>query len=326
MPSLARFLCLPDVVPARMVVAQFTLAGVLVAPLLMAQAPQDNAAPPPPSPIALQNPIPGSELMFLNGFAGKPVKELLKDKAFINLTKQIVPKTTYHYGRDMALSFAVDDVLDGSKLPVMLRDGRYLMVSGDRGPYLRGRGFLWFDLQEGVALGGFFFTPTNGEPTPTLTIFSKQVDTHELAMSELPQAFVQDLYQWEEIEKVPPVSPRYFIPVNGKKYVLVHDEDYCWHPDGAPAPDPNACQEMNAAAADADLNAAYFMHLTRNAADATAWMLEPEQVAWLDLRERSCFGPDRLACRIHMARERTWTLIGGPPPKAPRARPMQASR
>lgn len=44
-----------------------------------------------------------------------------------------------------------------------------------QGPCLRGRGFLWFDLDEGIVLGGFYFTPTNGEPTPTLTVFSRQL-------------------------------------------------------------------------------------------------------------------------------------------------------
>ena len=35
---------------------------------------------------------------------------------------------------------------------------------------------------------------------------------------------------------IPVVSPRYFVPANGKKYVLVHDEDYCAHPAGVPGP------------------------------------------------------------------------------------------
>jgi uncharacterized protein YecT (DUF1311 family) len=202
-------------------------------------------------------------------------------------------------------------------------------LSGDRGPYLQGRGFLWFDLQDGIALGGFYFTPTNGEPTPTLTIYSKQLTGNDLAMSALPAAFVQDLYQWEATEKVPPVTPvtpRYFIPQLGKKYVLVHDEDYCWHPENTPAPDPKVCETMNAQAADADMNAAYFMKQTGNAANATAWMLGPDQVEWLEVRERSCVGPHGLGCRIRMTRERTRVLMGGPPPRVTRPLPQRASR
>ena len=310
-----------------MAIAQLAIAAALTAPAaLLAQ--QGQSAPPTITPElgpVLVNPIPPDQLAFLSAFAGRPSRELLRDKTFRKLMKAAIPGTTYHYGRDMSLEDAVDAVEDGSKLPVMLRDGRYLMVSGQQGQYLSGRGFLWFDLQEGIALGVFYFTPTNGEPTPTLTIYSKQIKGKVLAMSEMPPAFVQDLYQWEAIAKVPPVSPRYFIPVNGKKYVLVHDEDYCWHPENTPAPQQSMCEKANADAADADLNAAYFITQTRNAADATAWMLEPDQVAWLGLRARSCAGPDALACQIRMTRERTWVLIGGPP-RPPRPRPQQASR
>jgi len=65
-------------------------------------------------------------------------------------------------------------------------DGRYLMLSGRSGPYLAGRGFVWIDLQDGIVLGGFSFHPTNGEPTPTATVFSKQVKEESIKMSQLP--------------------------------------------------------------------------------------------------------------------------------------------
>ena len=60
-----------------------------------------------------------------------------------------------------------------------------MMVStqGERGGP---RGFIWIDMQQGIALGGIFFHPTNGEPTPTLTLFSKQVEENSLEMSQLP--------------------------------------------------------------------------------------------------------------------------------------------
>ena len=325
MPSLARFLCRSRIVSAMMVAAFVMTAGSLWASTAEAQDDPSVASAPPPT-VALQNSIPSDQLAFLSGYAGRPARELLKDKAFGHLWKAVLPKTTYHYGRDMSLNEALDDVVDGSKLPVMLRNGRYLMVSGEQGPYLRGRGFLWFDLQNGAALGGFYFTPTNGEPSPTLTIYSKQLDVDALSMSQLPQAFVQDLYQWEAVAKVPPVTPRYFIPVSGKKYVLVHDENYCWHPDNAPAPDAIECQQMNADAADADMNAAYFMKETHNAANATAWMLGPDQVTWIQLRDRSCAGPNGLGCRIRMTHERTVVLLGRPGPIFPHPQPPRSGR
>jgi uncharacterized protein YecT (DUF1311 family) len=313
-------------VPAMRFAAFWILAGT--APVFVARSQQPQAAPgPPPQPEAvLADPLPGGQLAFLSTYAGRPARDLLKDKAYERLMKTVTPKTTYHYGRDMSLSFAADDVMDGSKLPVMLRDSRYLMVSGEQGPYLHGRGFVWFDLQQGIALGGFYFTPTNGEPAPTLTIYSKQLAGNALAMSELPAAFAEDLYQWEQNAKVPPVTPRYFIPESGKKYVLLHDEDYCWHPENTPAPDPMLCEKANAAAADADMNAAYFMQETHNQANATAWMLGPDQAAWLELRDTTCAGPSGLGCRIRMTRERTLKLIGSPGFPRPRPMPQRPSR
>jgi uncharacterized protein YecT (DUF1311 family) len=284
-----------------------------------ATAQDAGAAPPlPPPPVAFQNPIPGDQLTVLNDFAGKPAKALMKDKRFHNLMKIVVPRTTYHYGSDMSLSEAIETVLDGSSLAVEIGGGRYVMVSGYSGPYLRGRGFLWFDMQQGIAVGGFYFQPTNGEPTPTFTVFSRQLQVDSLSMSQLPLAFAQDASQWALLASIPAITPRYFIPENGKKYVLVHDEDYCDHPPNAPAPAQSVCEQMNANAADADMNAAYFMHETHNAANATAWMLGPDQVAWLGMRTRTCGA--LLACSIRVTRERTRVLMGGPPSGGPHRR------
>jgi uncharacterized protein YecT (DUF1311 family) len=67
---------------------------------------------------------------------------------------------------------------------------------------------------------------------------------------------------------------------------------------------------MNADAADADVNAAYFMARTHNAANATAWMLGADQVAWIGFRDRSCgVGAGRLQCRIRVTRQRTRVLL-----------------
>ena len=283
-----------------------------------------STAPTPPlapQPAQFQNPIAAGQLAFLSGYAGRTTKELMKDKQFRALMKLTIPRTEYHYGSDMPLTDALEDVLSGSPLPVNVRDGRYVTVMGMQGPYLRGRGFLWFDLQQGIALGGFYFTPTNGEPTPTLTVFSRQLKQTALTLSELPRAFADDLSQWSAVARIPAITPRYFIPDNGKKYVLEHDEDYCWHPAGTPAPPEDECMQANLDAANADMDAAYFMKETHNAANATAWMLDPEQVSWLAVRASTCVGPNAVGCRVRMTRERTRIILG---PRAPR--PLQASR
>ena len=290
------------------------IAGCLYPSNSAAQQTGDAAPPapePPPGPAVFQKPIPADQLAFLNDYAGETAKEVMKDKRFRNLMKLATPRTEYHYGHDMPLSETSETLLDGPPLPIDIRDGRYAMVASHGGPYLSGRGFLWFDMQEGIALGGVYFHPINGEPTPTLAIFSRQLKETSLSMGQLPAAFQQDLAQWILVAGVRLVSPRYFIPENGRKYVLVHDEDYCAHAEDAPAPPQDQCEELNAEAADADMNAAYFMAQTRNAANATAWMLGADQVAWIGVREQSCgVGPNRLACRIRITRQRIRVLLG----------------
>lgn len=305
----------------------FALAGVLVMILSAAgqlaageQGPAAQPAPPatenapadvpssaPPPPAVFQPAIPADQLSFLNDYLGQPPKALLKDKRWKALMKAEIPKTTYHYGRDMSIGDALDMVMDGSKIPVSIRDARYVIVSGSNGPYLRGRGFLWFDLQAGTMLGVFYFQPTNGEPTPTLTVFSRQLTDTSLSMSQLPLPFAEDLARWAVLAGTPAVMPRYFIPANGKKYVLVHDEDYCDFAPGQAAPAADVCEGLNAEAADADMNAAYFMKETHNAADATAWMLGPDQTAFLSFRTSTC--GVTMACRIRVTRERTRVLL-----------------
>jgi uncharacterized protein YecT (DUF1311 family) len=301
--------------PVAILANSLCLSAVCALACANASAQQPAPAPDailPPPPAVFHDPIPGGELAFLNDFAGRPAKELLKDKRFEKLRKLVIPRSEYHYGRDMPLSEASDDVIYGSKIPVQIRDGRYVLISGSQGPYLSGKGFFWFDMQTGIALGGVYFHPVNGEPTPTLAVFSKQLSDHSLGMSQLPLAFAEDLSQWVANSKARWVSPRYFIPENGKKYVLLHDEDYCDHPPDSPAPPAATCMQLNAEAADADLNAAYFMKATGNAADATAWMLGPDQVAWIGFRDQSCgAGPGALSCRIRITRQRTRTILKG---------------
>jgi uncharacterized protein YecT (DUF1311 family) len=272
-----------------------------------------------------QKPIPSDQLAFLNHFAGRASNDAVRDKQYRKLMHSVIPDCMFHYGWDMPLPDALEKVLTGSPLPVQIRDGRYVMVSGRSGPYLAGRGFMWIDMQDGIALGGFYFHPTNGEPTPTVTIFSKQVKEESLKMSQLPAAFAEDLSEWSGDAHVPPVTTRYFITGSNKKTLLEHDEDYCAPVDGTAAPSQSDCEQMNADAADIDMNAAYYLEQTNHATNATEWMIVgADQVAWIQVREDTCrVGPDPLRCHIRMTRERTHVLINQRRAASPPSHPLK---
>ena len=291
-----------------------------------AQQPQEPPTQEPPAPAQttyksiFQNPIPTDQLAFLKQFAGAPSNSLIRDKEFRKLlTRSVIPNCMFHYGHDMALAEAMDAVIKGSPQPVKIREGRYLTVSGAKGPYLAGRGFIWIDLLEGIGLGGFYFHPTNGEPTPTVNIFSRQVLEKTLALGQLPPAFYQDLLQWSVDSGVPPVTPRYFITGSNKKILLEHDEDFCASVGGIAVALPPACEQMNADAADTDLNSAYYLDQTHHATNATAWMItDTDMAAWLQVREKTCkVGPNPLQCRIRMTRERIHVVITPRPVQPP---------
>src|SRR5580658_5106446 len=163
--------------------AALMVAGGFLAGSVIAQRPDYAPLDTPAAPAVFQNPIPASQLAFLNDYAGKTAKEIQKDKRFRNLMKLAIPHTEYHYGRDMPLSETVESLLDGAPLPIDIREDRYAMIASHGGPYLSGKGFLWFDMKDGIALGGVYFHPTNGEPTPTLAIYSRQLGDTTLSMS-----------------------------------------------------------------------------------------------------------------------------------------------
>lgn len=272
------------------------------------QAPQ--AAAPHYDKAIFLKPIPADQLAFLNQFSGVAAKDVFRDKQFRRLMKAFVPDCMFHYGRDMPLSDALQIVFEGSRVQAQVRDGRYFSLSGLSGTYLDGRGFLWVDMQDGIGLGGFYFHPTNGEPTPSVNIFSRQVKEETLGLSELPPAFAEDFIRWTEESRVPPVTTRYFLTGSNKKILLEHDEDFCTPVNGT-VPAGNDCVVMDADAADLDLNAAYYLEQTHHATNATAWMITgQDQVAWLQVRANTCgAGPDPLGCRIRMTHERTAVII-----------------
>jgi uncharacterized protein YecT (DUF1311 family) len=275
-----------------------------------------RAAPASPFDLSIfQKPIPSDQRAFLGNFAASASDKAVRDRQYRKLLHSVIPDCVFHYGWDMSLFNALDTVLKGSPLPVEIRDGRYVMVSGRSGPYLLGRGFMWIDMLDGIALGGFYFRPTNGEPTPTVTIFSRQVKEAALEMSQLPPAFVAYLSQWSAAARVPPVTTRYFITGSNEKIVLEHDEDYCAPTDGTTSPPRDVCERMNVNAADVDVNAAYYLGQTNHATNATAWMINgADQLAWIQMRDATCrVGPDPLTCHILMTRERTRVIIGRHP-------------
>lgn len=279
------------------------------------QSPASPSQEPQYDKTIFRKPIPSGQLAFLNDFAGSASDVVIRDKQYSKLLHTVVPDCLFHFGHDIPLLDALETVLTSAPLPVQIRDGRYVMVASQGDPYVRGRGFMWIDIQDGIALGGFYFRPTNGEPTPTLTIFSKQVKEKSLEMNQLPPAFAEDLNQWSEPANIPPVEPRYFITGSNQKIVLEHDEDYCAPAYGTAAPPQYACEQMNADAADADMDAAYYLEQTDHAPNATARMIDGEdQIEWIQLRDNTCrVGPDPVRCHIRMTRERTHVIINRHP-------------
>jgi hypothetical protein len=268
-------------------------------------------------------PIPADQLAFLSHFAGASSNDVIRDKQFRKLMKSFVPDCTFHYGTDMSLNDALDKVIENSNTPFQLRDGRYAMIAGRSGPYLGGKGFLWIDTQDGIGLGGFYFHPSNGEPTPVVIAFSRQVREKYLALSQLPPAFVDDLKHWTAESYIAPVTTRYFISGGNEKILLEHDEDFCAPTDQGAAP-PDVCQQMNSQASDVDVTAAYYLEQINHATNGTEWMIDGEdQAVWVQTREQSCGGvADPIGCRIHATRERTHVIIHRAPiqhvPRGPR--------
>jgi hypothetical protein len=67
---------------------------------------------------------------------------------------------------------------------------------------------------------------------------------------------------------------------------------------------------MDADAADVDETAAYYLDQVHYATNATAWMVGPDQVAWLQVRANTCSGAaNPLGCRILVTRTHTRLLM-----------------
>ena len=126
-------------------------------------------------------------------------------------------------------------------------------------------------------------------------------------MGQLPPPFAEDLSQWADSSRIPPITTRYFITGLNKRILLEHNEDYCSPATPAAGSD---CMHNNAEAADIDVTAAYYLDQIHYATNGTAWMIGPDQQAWIVLRNNTCGGlANPLGCRIRMARQRTGIII-----------------
>lgn len=281
------------------------------------QAPtQDQEVPKGDVPAVFESRIPADQMTFLSGMAGTRSGDVIRDKQFKRLMKSFVPTGEFHYGRDMGLDDALHMVMDGSRVPAQIHDGRYFTIAGSGGPYLAGRAMVWIDMKEGIAIGAFYFHPTNGEPTPSVAVFSRQVKDKALGMSDMPEAFAEDLNAWAEGSSVPALTTRYFITGSNMRVLMEHDEDYCSGTNLNLVPQGEPCEQMEADAADTDEVAAYYLDQVHYRMNATAWMIGPDQVAWIAVRDRTCGGvADPLGCRIRVTREHTHVLTGRPMPR-----------
>lgn len=282
------------------------------------ETPQEAPVSLPPTAVydrtIFQAPLPSASLAFLKSLDGVQTKDVYHDKQFKAVKKAALPGWMFHYGRDMPVSDAMDAALGGSKDAVTVRDGRYVMLSGtsDLYPGLQGRGFLWIDLEEGITLGGFYFHPTNGEPTPTMTVFSRQLDVETLSMARLPPEFFRDYSQWCADERIAPLTTRYFIGAENMRLLLEHDEDFCSRTFSRLGAD---CMEMTADAADLDMNTAYYLDQVHYATNATAYMLVgTDQTAFIQLRARQCGSvADPIGCRVRITRTQIHTITRSGP-------------
>jgi hypothetical protein len=215
-----------------------------------------------------------SQFAFLKDYAGRAASDADGKQKVRMLVGVVAPYTPYHFGTDFPLPQVLSTLLLNEPQPIEIRDARYAMMSGIRNAIHKRAGFLWVDMREGFALGAIYFDPSNGEPSPTVTIFSRQLDRKTVRMSHLPRAFVEDLSRWAALEELPPITTRYFIGASGDKYVLKHEENFCEHSEGVATPSPKGvCEKMNAQAAIIDMTATRFLEQTHNASNATIKMI-----------------------------------------------------
>jgi uncharacterized protein YecT (DUF1311 family) len=290
-----------------------SVAMLLLGVLLLTARAQDSTACPSTIHCAA---MPAEHVAWLRSLTdGESSRDATLASRFAALVGAAVPDAVYHFHVDMPLAEAFTAIMRGPAQPIQVRDGRYTVLAACQSASCAGaRAFLWVDTGGALAIGAIQFNPSNGEPTPTQTIFASQVQDPITSMSQLPSAFVQDLARWTSAGRTTPPMARYFVNGKGVKTPVPHEEDACLATDARSSQLPiGLCAPMNLANAEQDLAAALYL-LNASFAEGTKSRadLKAEQGAWVKARDSSCGAAatlEEIACRVTYTRERTKAVI-----------------
>jgi uncharacterized protein YecT (DUF1311 family) len=297
------------------------IAGVIVCMALAgspaltehaARARQDAPGPSVCPPTLHCAKVPADRFAWLAKLKGaSSSRDAVLSDEFPRLLAAIVPGANYHFHVDMPLVNAFTTIIRGAAQPIGVRDGRYMTLAACVSPNCVGaRAMLWIDIDGGLSIGAIDFNPSNGEPTPTETLFSTQILDPVTDAPQLPATFLTDLAVWSHASRTRAPVARYFINGRGLKTVVPHNEDSCAS-ERAMLP-PSLCAAMNAETADQDMQAAFYL-LVNSYANGTPsrTAAEADQGKWLRDRQAACgagANTEALACRRTYARDRVRAL------------------
>lgn len=289
--------------------AVMSVAGLLAGLFPCATEARQN--PSPCGPALKCEALNPDHFLWTKDLAGGSTHDATLAGHFSALIADVAPDAVYHFGLDMPVAAALRGILRGLPDPITVRANRFVMLSACSPTCTNGRAFLWIDTQQGVAIAGIDFAPTNGEPTPTLTLISKQVLEPVTKRVQLPPDFVEDLATWTRASRHRGVAARYFMNGSGLKTVVPHDEDNCHGADRS-ALAATLCGAMNGDAADQDLAAAYYLLTNDFKPDSPMRAaLTTDEDKWVAERRTTC-GPGTdgpaLACRLKLTTERVAAL------------------
>lgn len=243
--------------------------------------------------------------------AGDSSRDAVLSAEFRDLVASVTPGVAYHFHIDMPLASAFSAVIRGPAEPIALRDGRYMTISACQVATCSGaRALLWVDTNALLAVGALEFSPSNGEPTPTQTLFSSQILDVITELSQLPDAFVADLHLWSRASRFRAPMARYFINGGGFETAVPHDEDNCVGGDRSSLP-LSLCAAMNVEAADQDVQAAFYLLVKGYANGPARTQLQADQDKWRHDRQTACgmgVTLDALACQLKYTRDRVHAL------------------
>ncbi|HEY6357721.1 MAG TPA: hypothetical protein VIX35_05730, partial [Vicinamibacterales bacterium] len=249
--------------------AMIAVGGAVIAALLAWHPAALAQAPSACGPALRCTAIDADHFQWVKDLSGESTHDATLAGHFSDLVLDVSPDATYHFHFDMPVGSALRAILRGAGEPVTIRANRFAMLSACDTPTCTGaRAFVWVDTEHGVEIGGIEFEPSNGEPTPTLTLFSKQVLDPVTKRVQLPADFIEDLATWTRVSRRRATPARYFINGQGVKTVLAHDEDNCHGADQSSLA-ATLCRSLNVDAAEQDLAAAYYL-LSNSFADGTA--------------------------------------------------------